>query len=234
MRKFKDLKSGDLIFIMSFNRDARTVSYRKATCGGQIMGSFGGMDNRQIYFKEEDESETSVNSEESVKFRSMGSSSYVAYFADIESLEQFVKREIEETYSYRSQLESIYTKAWDSVPTKKEESKMEKKPSLVEEPQKYASIDYQRGDILFNQSFEESYIYDGGNKLYASDGYDMDADTVFKLRLASKTEKKEFLCSCRSSILSNDKSKSDLVIEVLKVCGYKWDKSLKDIFHESD
>lgn len=235
MKKFKDLRKGDPVYILVISSESQMVKFRKSTCNAIILGSFGDNNNMKILFQEDKESPVVVHSEDckrSTKLALTYSSKtfQLVYFSDIGALEIYLKDKIEELNTFRNKLESIYVKAWESVSEQKDDKNEEMLAEL--QPTKYSTLEYKKGDIVYNNSFDEAYIYDGGNKLYAYDGYCMNADVFFRLRLSTEEEKRRFLCDCRKIIMCEDKPKADLVINILKVCGYSWDSTLKDILHE--
>jgi hypothetical protein len=68
---------------------------------------------------------------------------------------------------------------------------------------------------------------------YGADGYSIAVEYLDDLRKASEDEKKEFLNDCRKNILiEGDTTKGLFIISMLQSCGYRWDESLGDIFHE--
>lgn len=237
MKTFKDLESNNPVFIVSFNRDSQIVSYRKAIFCSKISGEYG-KDNCKIFFQEDNEIPVVVDQDKSLKVKIISGSSKIAYFSDIESLEKFLKDEIEGLCNYRNRIESINSEAWRSIEESQEiKEKEDSQIHLIDEPQKYPTLRrFSKGDIIYNSYLDELCIYDGGNKLYDSDGYDTDADALMgnKLELALQDSKKEFLCKCRETILNNKSIESERMIEILKVCGYKWEKSISDILHESN
>ena len=241
MKLFKDIKSGDKINILEYNLDNGDIEHRVSTISVLTFGSFSGDNDRGVYFSEKDEDDIQVSSNSSIKIRSTGKSSYIAYFTDIESIELFIKNKINESYSRMSQdsginlrenLEKIYDRIWDSElnPAKAKH----KDRSLRGSVENNDIPDFGVGDILFNPFMEESYMFDGKKLLYASDGYSIDFDVYygFNIRIATEEERKTFLSECRERILKND-GVSEVLIHILSNCGYKWDMSIKDIIHEN-
>jgi hypothetical protein len=239
MKLFKNLKSGDKIDIFEYDLDSGEIEHHVSTISVLTFGSFSGDNDRGVYFKEVDEDEIQVSSDSSFTIRSTGKSSFKAYFTDIESIELFIKNKINESYSrmspdsgikLRENLEKIYDRLWDSElnPTKHKDC------SLKGSVKNNDTSDFGVGDILFNPYMEESYLFDGKNILFASDGYSIDFDVYycFNIRKATEEERKIFLSECRERILKND-GVSEVLIHILSNCGYKWDISIKDIIHEN-
>ena len=243
MRLFKDLKSGDKINILEYNTDNGDIEHHVSTISVLTFGTSSGDNDRGVYFREKDEEEVQVSSSSSFKIRSTGRSSFRAYFADIESIEIFIKNKINESYSrmsqesginFREKLEKIYNRIWDSEAYKKKETKSNSRKydeySLMDDD----FSDFGVGEILYNPSIEESFLYNGKDLLFASDGYAIESEIYynFGMRKATEEERKLFLSECRERILKNN-GISEVLIQVLSDCGYKWDINIKDIVHEN-
>jgi hypothetical protein len=244
MKSFRDLKSGDRINILEYNTEKGDIEHHISTVSILTFGTFGGGNDREVYFREEDEEEVSVSSSSPLRIRSLGGSSFRAYFTDIESMEIFIKNKINESYSEMSQesginlrekLEQIYDKIWNSGANKEKETKSKSRKydefSLMDDND-FSDLD--AGEILYNSNLDESFLYDGRHLLYASDGYAIESEIYdgYGMRKATQDEKKQFLSECRERILKNN-GISEVLIQVLSECGYKWDINIKDIVHEN-
>lgn len=219
MKKFKDLVVGDNLYVLNYNRNSREVGYRTITYSGFMWAEIG-RNNRRLYFREQDESEIMVDSDTDTRYVCTSGVSYVAYFTTLESLDNFLKKELEELSDFRNRLENIHNIAWNKVEDKKVEA------SSLEDI-------YGRGEFLFNPGMEECLIYDGHGSAYGADGYSINVEYLSNLRKATEDEKKEFLIDCRKNIIIEGKTTKGLfIISMLQSCGYKWDDTLGDIFHE--
>jgi hypothetical protein len=216
MKKFKDLEVGDNLYVLNYNRNSREVGFRTVTYSGFTWAEKG-KDNRRLYFREQDEPDLVVDSDMDTRFICTTGVSYVAFFTELELLDTFLKKEIEDLNNFRNKLENVHNIAWGKVE--------KKKPG--------ADDTYIRGEFLFNTGMEECLIYDGQGCAYGSDGYSINVEYIRNLRRASEDEKKEFLIDCRKNILAEEGTTRGLfIISMLQSCGYRWDDSLGDIFHE--
>jgi hypothetical protein len=219
MKKFKDLAVGDKLYVLNYNRNSREVGFRTVTYSGFTWAEVG-KNNRRLYFREQDEPDLIVDSDLDSRFTCATGVSYVAYFTTLESLDLFLKRELEDLANFRDSLENIHNIAW---------GKVEKKEPELSSLEDLCS----RGEFLFNPVINECLIYDGMGLAYGADGYSIAVEYLDDLRKASEDEKKEFLNDCRKNILiEGDTTKGLFIISMLQSCGYRWDESLGDIFHE--
>lgn len=221
MKKFKDLLVGDKIYILSYNRNSREVGFRAVTYSGFTWAEIG-RGHRRLYFREQDESDVLVDSDSDTKYCCITGVSYVAYFTALELLDNFLKKELEDLSDFRNRLENIHNIAWKTAVEKKTETNPPKTNDF-----------YGCGEFLFNPGMEECLIYDGKGSAYGSDGYSIDVECLLNLRRATEEEKKGFLIECRKNIiLERNTTKGLFIISMLQSCGYKWDDSIGDIFHE--
>ena len=217
MKKFKDLVVGDNLYVLNYNRNSREVGFRTVTYSGFTWAEVG-KNNRRLYFREQDEPDLVVDSDTGTRFTCTTGVSYVAFFTELELLDTFLKKEIEDLNDFRNRLENIHNIAWGKVEKKEPETD---------------DVYYGRGEFLFNPGMEECLIYDGQGCAYGADGYSISVEYIGNLRKASEEEKKEFLIDCRNNILTEGGTTKGLfIISMLQSCGYRWDDSLGDIFHE--
>ena len=127
------------------------------------------------------------------------------YFTDRDSMEVFLKNEVEQARNYIKDVELSYINLWDTsdeIETKKHNKK---------------------GDFIFFPAFESAALCDGEGAAYFADGEKMILSEKGGLRTreADRSEISDYLQYVKNRILfSQDKERTK---KILEKCGYKFE-----------
>jgi hypothetical protein len=208
MKTFKELVSGDNIFIISISQYQRLLSFKTVryslnvedkTCPSQIM----------IFFKDPNVNAISVPpGAHQFKKESIDKNTSTYYFSDATSLDLFLKDCIEKERTFIKNLESCSIAAWSC----------ERRRSVLEP-----------GKIYFYSRFRTPCIASKDGDAYDCDGFKISKATIESgtMREATKDERIEFFD--RLTRVLNARPNADTLIAGLETCGISWNPVIKEI-----
>jgi hypothetical protein len=124
------------------------------------------------------------------------------YFTDRDSMEVFLKNEVEQARNYIKDVELSYINLWDTSDEIKH---------------------YKKGDFIFFMAFDSVALYDGEGMAYFADGEKiiLTEERSLRTRRADRSEISDYLLYVKNRILfSQDKERTS---KILEKCGYKYE-----------
>ena len=208
MKKFKELVIGDEFYILKLTLGpSREMKWEKVklTCKSVVTST--GFTTLYYRGKSDNvEGNISVDPKETshrAEFRSELKERI--YFTDRDSMEVYLKNEIEQARNYIKEVELSYINLWDTS----DEIKTEKHNK--------------KGDFIFFPAFDSVALCDGEGAAYFADGEIvlLTEERSLRTREADRSEISDYLQCVRNRILySQDKEKAKKIIER---CGYKYE-----------
>lgn len=231
MKKFKDLKSGDAIYIIGLNMTRGILFTRTATFDHYIYedeGSLDEYDNPEVTIRFKEETETGVKVElerqmATKEITTVGTEFY--YFPDVQRAEVFLKATKEKVAELLSRIDRVYCDLWEN------KEKIDSRKAVNK-----SNEGYMIGDILYSISFMEPCIYAGDCTAIYGDGVSTRAvtNTSPQYRKATETEIGVFMRKCSETMESTTKKiYSKTLIDTMIKCGYQYNTD-KKIFEKTN
>lgn len=229
MKKFKDLKSGEVVYIIGVNLSSGIMFNRAATFDHFISEKSKvtedpkeELSKAKIKFQELTETSIEVILD-SVRARNANNivGTEIYYFSDVLVAETFLKDIRDKLFNILHRIDEIYSNIWKD----KEESDKNRTPDK-----------YELGDILFSNSFSESCIYVGDNIAVFGDGVlarEVTEEST-RYRRATQLEIDVFMKKCTDTMESKQKKiYNRIILDSMIKCGYKYNKD-KKIFEKTE
>lgn len=206
MKTFKDLTIEDEFYILKLTLNPRSMTWEKVrlTCKS-VVTSTG---FTTLYYRcKSDNSEGTISvdpkkASHRVEFRA--ESKERVYFADRDSMEIYLKDEVERARDYIKEVELTYINLWD---TSDEIGEARRK----------------KGDFIFFPAFDSVALCDGEGAAYFADGEKiiLTEERYLRTRTAERAEVFDYLQYVKNRILfSQDKERTK---KILEKCGYKFE-----------
>ena len=201
MKTFRELESGDVVYVLILNRETGIIKHRRVTFS--ISAKDASQEgNINIFFREEAEPVISVTPEYYWGIRKLNSigSLRVVYFSDKEAIDWFLKEEKEEIYKYIGNIDKEHQIIWN-----------EGEPVKVTQEKSF-----RKGDLLFDKAFSEIMIFDGSKRAYTVDCLDYNIEG----RVIEKCSQKHFLQNLSIIITASRPAKAAKLVKILRDNGY--------------
>lgn len=208
MKTFKELVSGDNIFIISINQSQRQLNFRTVKysldiedkkCPSKIM----------IFFKDPNINAISVPPEANqFKIDSIDKKISTYYFSDATSLDLFLKDYIEKERIFIKNLEACSIAAWSC----------ENRESTLEP-----------GKIYFYSRFRTPCVVSRDGDAYDCDGFKISKASIGPetMRDATEDERIEFFDRLTRALII--RTNADTLIAGLEKCGLSWNPVIQEI-----
>ena len=213
MKKFKDLKKDDIVYLVSIDPVKRSTSFNIArfslSTPDKVYPS-----KMLIFFKEiglravsviGDYSKAKVDPE-------FGQTLQRYYFSDPNALDEFLKSEIENLKKYSNLLETVSDLAWRVYNSNK-------------------SSEFEVGKVYFysNNSYKSPCIISKFGDAYDNDGFRISKTFISKdtIREATPKEVSEFYEKLTRIIKA--RPTKDTIIANIESCGLTWDYNIQEI-----
>lgn len=140
------------------------------------------------------------------------------YFPDPIVAENYLKRLKDETLDFSSRIDLVYAKMWE----------------LEEKSKEAKTSDYKIGDLLYSESYDEVFLYDGDSGVFA-DGIELKSVNTAprQNRPATLEEIKVFFKDCSKKLKTNVIYIHRLK-DALTKCNYSWDPNTFEIFKNQE
>ena len=213
MKKFKDLKIDDIVYLVSIDPVKRSTSFNTARFSLSTPDRTYPL-KMQIFFKELNLKAVSVVGENSkAKVNpEPGQTLQRYYFSDPDALDEFLKSEIENIRKYSNLLETISELAWRVHNSDK-------------------SSEFEVGKIYFysNSSHKSPCIISKSGDAYDNDGFRISKTFITKntIREATPDEVSDFYEKLTRVIKA--RPTKDTLIANIETCGLTWDYNIQEI-----
>lgn len=216
MKKFKDLKLGEILYILKIDLGSKmSVAEKKAKITGKSIDTGTGMITLFYIIPEEGETGVKLNPGEYV-YDAVTGTKETAYFSDKDAVDEFIKEKCDDLQKMIQLYEKIYCSTWEDP--------------VIEEPKK-KKIDWKRGDTVFMPQFNQAGLFDGENSVVFYDGHKIPMSSLkdYLLRRATFEETTSFFNKCENYI--NTHSEHSRVMSAILSCDYVYDAS-KQVFEK--
>ena len=227
MKKFKDLKTGDNIYIIGTNLSLGIIFTKTLRFGRFIHEEENVEDDGDssvlLEFIENTEIGILVSKEDSRHTKKLqGSLTELTYFVDPFEAEKFLKNLQEKVRQFQERIDTIYTKLWENV-NSKENTNTDTDTS--------DTSGYKIGEIIYSTSFNMPVLYVGGGVAICSDGIEL--RTVLRcpknFRKSLSGDDEKFFKECSDTLKGVHGIYREGLLKALKTCGYSYNENKKII-----
>lgn len=208
MKTFKELTTGNNIFIISIDQSQRQITFKTVKYSISV-GSKNDPTQLVIFFKDPTLSAITVQKESyQYKKESLDKKTNTYYFSDATALDLFLKDYIEKERTFIKNLESCSISAWSC-----ERNRFHLEP----------------GRIYYYSRFKTPCIVSNEGDAYDCDGFKISKASLSEetMREATKEERTKFFERLTTALKM--KGSSEVLIAGLEKCGLGWNPAIKEI-----
>jgi hypothetical protein len=227
MKLFKELKTGDNIYIIGTNFNQGIIFTRVSKFSKFIHEEENVEDDGDstalLEFIDVSETGILVFKGESIHRRKLkGTSTELNYFADPFEAEKFLKNIREKVMQFQERIDTIYTQLWENANSKETETDTD---------MEIDSSGYKIGEIIYSTSFNMPVLYVGNGVAICSDGIEL--RTVLRcpknFRKSLSGDDEKFFKECSDTLKGAQGIYREGLLDALKTCGYFYNENKKII-----